>query len=75
MTDAERQLEVVKAELVNARRVIDLLREGWEVEPASLYDEEGVEGWVWVSPNDNEQAVIGGWDEIPPTPDDILNGK
>lgn len=35
MTDAERQLEVVKAELVNARRVIDLLREGWEVEPAS----------------------------------------
>ena len=46
-----------------------LLLHGWAVEKRSLYDEEGVEGWVWVEPNGTEHVEIGSWDELPPWPD------
>lgn len=41
---------------------------GWEVEPASLFDEEGVEGWAWTSPEGYEESVVGEWNETPPLP-------
>lgn len=42
---------------------------GWEVEKASLYDEEGVEGWRWTEPNGTEHYEIGDWNELPTWPD------
>jgi hypothetical protein len=44
---------------------------GWTVERKSLYDEEGVEGWCWTSPQGVEHDVIGGWNEPPPLPDGV----
>ncbi len=41
---------------------------GWEVEPASLFDEEGVEGWTWTSPDGYEESVVREWNETPPLP-------
>ena len=39
---------------------------GWEAERVSLYDEEGVEGWRWASPDKRgEYDVIGLWDNGP----------
>lgn len=39
---------------------------GWEAEQTSLYDEEGVEGWRWTSPDGrHEYSVIGLWDSGP----------
>lgn len=36
-------------------------------EPASLYDEEGVEGWRWTHRvTGTEEATIGSWNEPPP---------
>lgn len=50
--------------------IYDLFGQGWTAEPASLYDEEGVEGWRWYDPDYNEHAtVIGLWSEPPPLPD------
>lgn len=31
-----------------------------------LYDEEGVEGWLWTAPDGREWTAIGSWDEEPP---------
>jgi hypothetical protein len=43
---------------------------GWKAERASLYDEEGVEGWRWTDPQgDNDYTVMGHWDEPAPPPD------
>ena len=33
---------------------------------ASLYDEEGVEGWQWTHPSGREWYETGDWDESPP---------
>lgn len=50
--------------------VYDLFNKGWTVEKASLYDEEGVEGWRWFDENyDERSTVIGSWTEEPPLPD------
>lgn len=35
-------------------------------EKASLYDEEGVEGWIWNHPDGREWAEIGDWNEPAP---------
>lgn len=52
--------------------IYDLFNAGWTVEPASLYDEEGVEGWRWFDPDYNEHStVIGCWHEQPPLPDPL----
>lgn len=42
---------------------------GWSVSKASLYDEEGIEGWMWLSPQGTEYGVTGHWDEPAPPPD------
>jgi hypothetical protein len=42
---------------------------GWEVSAASLYDEEGIEGWRWTSPTGCDYCEIGGWHEPPAIPD------
>lgn len=41
---------------------------GWEAEPTSLFDEEGVEGWTWTSPDGYEESVVGEWNQTPPLP-------
>lgn len=44
--------------------IYDLFNKGWTVEQASLYDEEGVEGWRWFDENyDERSTVIGLWSE------------
>jgi hypothetical protein len=43
---------------------------GWDVEKRSLYDEEGIEGWVWIAPDGNEFVEMGSWSEAPPWPDE-----
>lgn len=43
----------------------------WTVYPVSLYDEEGVEGWRWVSPRNEEWTEIGDWGEPPAIPDEV----
>ena len=63
-------------ELDRLRAIPDLRKQfialfcGWTVRQQSLYDEEGIEGWVWTSPRGAEYAVIGDWDELPPWPED-----
>lgn len=41
-------------------------RLGWSVDRVSCYDEEGVEGWKFVSPEGREFTLLGAWDEEPP---------
>lgn len=39
------------------------LAKGWSADTANLYDEEGVEGWRWESPdNKTDLSCIGEWD-------------
>ena len=49
-----------------------LILSRWDVEQASLYDEEGVEGWTWTSPDGTEYSEVGSHDEPPPIPDQAL---
>lgn len=46
-----------------------LVLPGWEVCRASLYDEEGIEGWRWTDPDGNEYYEVGDWSEPPTWPD------
>lgn len=47
---------------------------GWEAARASLYDEEGVEGWHWSDASDSwDVYVIGDWSEPPAWDDDLDN--
>ena len=41
---------------------------GWTVEKVSLYDEEGVEGWMWTEPDGTEHTEAGEWGDLPPWP-------
>lgn len=41
---------------------------GWTVEKLSMYDEEGVEGWMWTEPNGTEHTEMGDWSELPTWP-------
>jgi hypothetical protein len=45
-----------------------LLANGWDVVKRSLYDEEGIEGWEWMSPAGNSYVVTGDWGKAPPLP-------
>lgn len=48
----------------------DYFNKDWTAEPASLYDEEGVEGWRWYDEAGKERStVIGAWNETPPPPE------
>ena len=54
------------------KRVTYLLLDGWDVEAASLYDEDGVEGWKWTHhTNFNEFYETGLWDELPALPEEL----
>lgn len=47
------------------RAMVYALMIGWTVDKRSLYDEEGIEGWVWNANGSSEFAVTGSWDEMP----------
>lgn len=50
-----------------------LLANGWTVERASLYDEEGVEGWCWSHPDYMvDRCEIGDWHYPPTVPDSLV---
>lgn len=53
------------------KRLSCLLLEGWEVETASLYDEEGVDGWRWFDPSHEEYYEIGIHEEMPVIPKEL----
>ena len=46
---------------------------GWDVDQVSLYDEEGVEGWCWASPDGNEYYVVGDWNDTPEVPEEVFS--
>jgi hypothetical protein len=46
---------------------------GWTVDKVSMYDQEGVEGWQWHHPDDRYVHVIGGWDDLPSVPVDVVD--
>jgi hypothetical protein len=47
---------------------------GWKAETRSFYDEEGVEGWVWIDTDGTEQFwEIGDWNDLPPISDELAN--
>lgn len=50
-------------------QILALVAYNWQLEKRSLYDEEGVEGWVWIEPNGREHTGIGSWGELPPWPE------
>lgn len=60
----------------SAHHTIDALLKamtlGWSVERTSLYDEEAVEGWKWIGPNNEEISVVDSWEDLPEIPDEIL---
>lgn len=51
----------------------ELLEQGWEVERLSFYDEEGLEGWRWTSPDGEVYWTLGDWSEppVPPEEEDL----
>lgn len=50
------------------------LLNGYAVERASLYDEEGVEGWRWTAPDGEELgSEIGDHEEVPAMPDGLFD--
>ncbi len=51
------------------KRVAYLLLDDWRVSKASLYDEEGIEGWLWDDYRGEEYAEIGDWEELPTMPE------
>lgn len=40
--------------------------------PISLYDEEGVEGWMWWLENNESFYEIGPWNEPPVMPEELF---
>ena len=56
------------------RRIGCLILLGWEYSKASLYDDEGIEGWLWVNDDNLEEyAEIGEWDEPPEIPETLID--
>ena len=59
------------AEIVAERDVLKArVRDGWSVESAMLYDEEGVDGWRWSGPNGEELYQVAWDDDLPSLPDE-----
>jgi hypothetical protein len=49
---------------------------GWAIERRSFYDEEGIEGWLFESPDGQESADINGdWGVFPELPEALLHGR
>lgn len=45
---------------------------GWTARKQSLYDEEGVEGWCWESPDGGREICeIADWSDPPPIPEEL----
>lgn len=44
---------------------------GWTIEKASFYDDEGVEGFTWTAPNGESFDVLGDWGDPPTSGDKI----
>lgn len=57
---------------MSERVYLNALLKGWSVEPVSLYDEEGVEGWRWTSPEGYEYSTVGDWSDDPSIPDEVF---
>jgi len=60
--------EVDADQLADYKRMVELLREGWTVGPSEAYDEEGVECWVWSSPDGVERFELGLHEDGPVIP-------
>lgn len=69
--DFKREFNTLSEQLLYFKRLSLLQREGWEFESISMYDEEGVEGWKWISPRGEEFCEIGSWDEMPEIPQEV----
>jgi hypothetical protein len=54
------QVEAPETDAQLAKWALD---NGWDAERTLLYDEEGVEGWRWTSPDGQEFSCIGDWSE------------
>ena len=61
---------MVDADRENCQKLLDA---GWQVTAVSLYDEEGIEGWMWEAPNGDEHTETGVWDEPPTIPDAAID--
>ena len=61
--------DAIRGLIAENKALLVALRDGWEVNMVSLYDEEGVEGWRWLGPGGEEIAVVGSWEALPPIPD------
>lgn len=47
---------------------------GWTYRPAMLYDEDGIDGYIWNGPNGREVggfAIDGDWSNGPEVPDEV----
>lgn len=66
-------LQSADGEAEQLKELVQLFVDGWTVERASLYDEEGIEGWRWTSPYDGYRQFdeTGCWSE-PPTISDAM---
>lgn len=70
--EAERVKAKARAEKrKQKKRLLVLFKEGWRAEKTSLFDEEGVEGWLWSHPDGREYSVIGDWQADPEIPAEL----
>lgn len=64
----------VEENVDNGQLISRALAAGWTFERTLLYDEEGIEGFIWEGPNGEEEtsfAVDGTWDSGPEVPDAV----
>jgi hypothetical protein len=56
-------LTSILKDLSDEQLIVLALASGWSADTTSLYNEEGVEGWRWVSSDDkSDLSCIGQWD-------------
>ncbi len=53
------EIDRLRVELGDAEDMISALRNDWVVENQHFYDEECVEGWVWIDPQGKEHSELG----------------
>jgi len=70
VSDAARQIVKDMLEKIKQDEEIkDIVIACGEPEPFSMYDEEGVEGWLWTHPDGRQWSEMGSWDKpAPPHP-------
>ncbi len=52
---------ILVAEAPDLYLMVWALTNGWDAKKASLYDEEGVDGWRWTDPRGKEYDLIADW--------------